>query len=100
MRKHFQYERIIINLRKSANERVLNLSSGQAQRLSLALAILTESPLLLLDEPTSYLDEKSKKWFHSLLQEHQQNRCVILASNDLTDFKSAERVLKLDELNR
>ena len=76
------------------------MSSGQAQRLNLALAILSESPMLLLDEPTSYLDENSKKWFHNLLKEHRQNRCVILASNDMTDFESVDRVIKLDELNR
>lgn len=89
----------ILNLQRSAQERVLNLSSGQAQRLNLALAILTESPLLLLDEPTSYLDEPSKTWFHGLLKEHCQNRCVILASNDPSDFQSVDTILKLDDLN-
>ena len=61
------------------------LSSGLMQRLKLALHILTDTPVLLLDEPTSYLDAASREWFERLLANYGQNRLVILATNDIQD---------------
>lgn len=44
-----------------------SLSSGQRQRLLLAVAICTEAPLLLLDEPCNHLDAEGQDWFHATL---------------------------------
>jgi ABC-type molybdenum transport system ATPase subunit/photorepair protein PhrA len=44
-----------------------NLSSGQRQRLLLAVAICTDSPLLLLDEPCNHLDAEGQDWFAHML---------------------------------
>ncbi len=60
---------------------VLNFSSGMKQRLKLALAILSDTPLLLLDEPGSNLDEQAVKWFNSILEEHVGDRTLVVASN-------------------
>ena len=66
---HFGFKNIIngMNIRdviersglsSSANKQVKNFSSGMKQRLKLTLAILSDTPLLLLDEPLSNLDEQ------------------------------------------
>lgn len=71
---------------------VLHFSSGMKQRLKLALAILSDTPLLLLDEPASNLDAEAIEWFRSLLQEHLLQRTLIVASNRQSaehDFCSA-----------
>ncbi len=56
-------------------------SSGMRQRVKLALAILSDTPLLFLDEPVSNLDARSVDWYKSLVTTHLQNRIVFVASN-------------------
>lgn len=60
---------------------VRNFSSGMKQRLKLSLAILSDTPLLLLDEPTSNLDAAGTEWFQQLLAAHLDARTLIVASN-------------------
>ncbi|MEE9371515.1 MAG: ABC transporter ATP-binding protein [Saprospiraceae bacterium] len=70
-------------------------SSGMKQRISLAFSILTFSDLILLDEPTSYLDEKGKVWFHSLLKNYKQKSTVIISTNNKEDLLDCTEVLGL-----
>lgn len=60
---------------------VSNFSSGMKQRLKLALAILSDTPLLLLDEPATNLDAEGITWFRSLLMDHLDQRTLLVASN-------------------
>lgn len=60
---------------------VRNFSSGMKQRLKISLAILTDTPLLLLDEPASNLDAAGTAWFQELLAAHVDGRTLVVASN-------------------
>ena len=60
---------------------VRNFSSGMKQRLKLSLAILSNTPLLLLDEPASNLDAEAISWFRALLRDHTDGRTLVVASN-------------------
>ena len=60
------------------------LSSGMKQRLKLALAIYSDSSLLLLDEPCSNLDPSWMDWFNRELCYHSDNRTVIVCTNSNT----------------
>lgn len=60
---------------------VRQFSSGMKQRLKLALAILSDVPLLLLDEPASNLDRDGVTWFQGLLADHVHDRTLVVASN-------------------
>lgn len=60
---------------------VSHFSSGMKQRLKLALAILSNTPLLLLDEPASNLDAEGIAWFRQLLLQHLDGRTLLVASN-------------------
>ena len=75
---------------------VAHLSSGLLQRFKLALALLSSSPIVLLDEPTSYLDEKSKTWFRELFKNHMADRLIILASNAADDLALTEEKLEVE----
>lgn len=72
-------------------------SSGMQQRVKLALAILTKSSLLLLDEPTTYLDDNAREWFQNLLKNHLKGRTTILCSNDKNDFQHCTEILDVSD---
>jgi ABC-type multidrug transport system ATPase subunit len=103
---HFKFKKPLRNLRtedilnlawleKHKDKRVKQLSSGMYQRLKLILALSTQSPLLLLDEPTSYLDESGKQWFMERLQEFAEHRTLVIASNDPYDLQLCEREISV-----
>ena len=56
-------------------------SSGMKQRVKLALAVLSDVPLLLLDEPTMNLDKAGIDWYLNILDEFAGNRTIIVCSN-------------------
>ncbi len=70
-------------------------SSGMKQRLRLALAIFSQSRVLLLDEPASNLDRKAIDWYQSTLQEHLGERILLVASN----HQEAEYALCTQKIN-
>lgn len=60
-------------------------SSGMKQRVKLALAFLSDTPLLLLDEPCSNLDSTGVSWYNEMVREYSKGRTVIVASNQNKD---------------
>lgn len=81
----------LAELSKHRNKPVKFYSSGMKQRLSLAMAITMDVPLLLLDEPGSFLDNERKAWYLELLQSYGRNKTIITASNDPDDFWSCNK---------
>ncbi|MCK9218995.1 MAG: ATP-binding cassette domain-containing protein [Bacteroidales bacterium] len=57
------------------------LSSGMKQRVKLVLALLSDVPLLLLDEPTMNLDKGGIDWYLDLIQQLGKRRTIIICSN-------------------
>ena len=70
----------------AATKQIRYYSSGMKQRVKLAQAILINSPVLLLDEPTSNLDQKGVEMYHRWMQEYTPGRLVVIASNDETEI--------------
>ncbi len=70
------------------------LSTGQQRRLSLALAVAHDPPLVLLDEPTAGLDVGSRVELHEVMRELQaKGTTIILATHDMAEAeKMADRV--------
>ncbi|MFP5470592.1 MAG: ATP-binding cassette domain-containing protein [Bacteroidia bacterium] len=60
---------------------IKNYSSGMRQRVKLGLSILSNCPLLLLDEPTSNLDDKGKQWYASMIEKYAVEKLIFVASN-------------------
>ena len=71
----------LTGLEKSKDKQLKYYSSGMKQRVRLALAVLADTPLLLLDEPTSNLDKKAIAWYQELITYFSKDRLIIVASN-------------------
>jgi ABC-type multidrug transport system ATPase subunit len=74
---------LICNLENNYTKHIKNFSSGMKQRVRLALSILSETPILLLDEPTSNLDQEGIIWYNEMITQHQKNRIIIVSSNSV-----------------
>jgi heme exporter protein A len=74
---------------------VRTFSSGMKQRLKFALALQRGSPVLLLDEPTSYLDTDGVAIFESILAGHRRGGIAVLATNDPGELRHGDRHLRL-----
>lgn len=74
-----------IQLEKHLDKQLKYYSSGMKQRVKLGLAILADSKLLLLDEPTSHLDANATKWYQYLLEGNISERSLFVASNSHKD---------------
>ncbi len=85
----------ILALSRARNKEIRFFSSGMKQRLKLALAICSATPILLLDEPATNLDEQGVGWYKNLLQEYAADRLVIIASNDPHDAEFCPRHLNI-----
>lgn len=70
-------------LAHARDKQLKNFSSGMKQRVRLLLAILSNTPLLLLDEPCSNLDAQAMEWYGDLIREHGTDRTIIVCSNQV-----------------
>ena len=81
----------LLGFKKAKRKQIRHFSSGMKQRLKLALALCSDTPLLLLDEPTTNLDTEGIQWYRSLIDRFAQNRTLIIASNVDVDFDFCEQ---------
>ena len=75
----------LLYLEEAKNKQLKYYSSGMKQRVKLGLALLSDTPFVLLDEPTSNLDSKAIDWYKQLVEEHKSGRIIIVCSNDQKD---------------
>ena len=71
----------LMGLSKHLNKQLKHYSSGMKQRVKLGLAILSDTKILLLDEPSSHLDINAISWYQDLLKKNSSGRIVFVASN-------------------
>ena len=87
----------ILYLDRHAKKPVAQFSSGMKQRLKLGLAIFSDVPLVLLDEPTSNLDKTGIKWYADLVQQFQKDRILIVCSNEPREYEFCIQKLALED---
>lgn len=84
-----------IGLEKAGNKQIRYYSSGMKQRLKLAQAFFSDTPILLLDEPTTNLDADGIVLYQRLIASNTQNKLVIISSNDLQEYRFCEEVVAI-----
>ena len=78
------------------SEAGLSLSGGEKQRLSLARAFIMDTPIIVLDEPTSSVDALTEVRIFDRLKEHNKTKTVFVISHRLSTIKNAEQIIVLD----
>ena len=89
----------MIHLEDAAGKQIRYFSSGMKQRVKLAQAFFSDTPVLLLDEPCTNLDEDGIQLYHRLIADYTTNRIVIVSSNDAGEYgfcKERISMLNLD----
>lgn len=71
----------MLNFPRVQGKAIRYFSSGMKQRVKLALAFLSDSDLLLLDEPCANLDRQGMEWYAGLYEKYAGNRLVLVCSN-------------------
>jgi ATP-binding cassette, subfamily B, bacterial len=78
-------------------ERGVTLSGGQRQRIAIARALIRNTPLLILDEPTSDLDAASEKLVFDALDRLMKGRTSIVIAHRLSTIRNADAIFVIDD---
>jgi ABC-type multidrug transport system fused ATPase/permease subunit len=78
-------------------ERGDTLSGGQRQRIAIARAVIRNSPILVLDEPTAALDTESERLVIEALQRLMKGRTVIMIAHRLSTLIDADKIIVLKD---
>jgi ABC-type multidrug transport system ATPase subunit len=108
LRFHFSFKKLLpemtietiielTGLSHSAQLPLSDYSSGMKQRVKLAQAIFADTPILLLDEPCTNLDEHGFAQYREWLLRYAAGRLVIIASNDRDEYPFCEQFIDIGE---
>ncbi len=86
-------------LQSELNKPVKYLSSGNKQRVKLALAFCTDSKVLLLDEPTQNLDNRGLDLYLRAVENFAKNRLVVISSNDEREYGFCDEIIRIEDYN-
>lgn len=86
-----------IGLSAAANKQIRYYSSGMVQRIKLAQAIFSNTPVLLLDEPCTNLDTEGYALYHNLIAEYAGSRTIIVSSNDVAEMDFCQQKISITD---
>jgi ABC-type multidrug transport system ATPase subunit len=87
----------LIGLEKAIHKQIRYFSSGMKQRIKLAQAIFSNTPVLLLDEPCTNLDATGYALYHKLIANYCNNKLIIVSSNDPQEFDFCTNIIRIQD---
>lgn len=107
LRFHFSFKKAIhgmnhdeaislLQMQQHAGKQLRHFSSGMKQRVKLCLSVLTDVPVVLLDEPAVNLDEDGIGWYKQLLQNYLHGRLLIVSSNRNEEHEMCKEKILLE----
>jgi len=87
----------ISGLKNISDKPIGDYSSGMKQRVKLAQAIFADTPILLLDEPCTNLDQQGMEQYRDWIEQYGKDRLVIVASNDPREYFFCREQIILEE---
>ena len=73
------------------------LSQGEAQRVTIARALIKNAPILIMDEPTSALDAETESLVMAAVQEVMRGRTTLVIAHRLSTIRNAQRIVVLSD---
>jgi energy-coupling factor transport system ATP-binding protein len=97
--KRLDYILNLLKIKHLKKRLITELSSGELQRVALAVSIVTEAPLIILDEPIARIDSKSEVMLTELLRDIADKGHLVIAFEHRLDYilQEADRLIILDE---
>lgn len=90
----------LLNMEGAKHKLIRYFSSGMKQRLKLALAFCSDTPMLMLDEPTSNLDAQGVDWYLNLVEQFAADRLTIICSNQLHEYSFCTHQLNISNYKK
>lgn len=87
----------LIGLQKAADKQIGDYSSGMKQRVKLAQAIFADTPILLLDEPCTNLDQAGVDQYTAWMHQFAKGRLVVVASNDEREYFFCREKIEVEQ---
>jgi ABC-type multidrug transport system ATPase subunit len=102
---HFNFKRCLpgvsvlelSGLERAKNKQIKYFSSGMKQRVKLALAISSDVPVIILDEPASNLDAEGVNWYLQLIDQFTANRLLLIGSNQEQEYSFCSQKLYITD---
>ena len=84
-----------VGLEAAARKQIRFFSSGMKQRMKLAQALFSDTPVILLDEPCTNLDAEGIALYQRLIREYGTGRLIIVSSNDRQEYDFCDKVIDI-----
>lgn len=85
-----------IQLSSAKNKILSQFSSGMKQRLKLGLALFSNKPIILLDEPTVNLDLQGIEWYKNQIVPLFKDKLIIISSNQVHEYYFADAIIDIN----
>lgn len=87
----------IMYLKEHLRKPISQFSSGMKQRLKIGLCFFSDVPLVLLDEPTSNLDQNGVEWYLEMVNRFGGNRNIVVCSNEPKEYPFCDSIINVED---
>ncbi|MBB3107978.1 ATP-binding cassette subfamily B protein/subfamily B ATP-binding cassette protein MsbA [Paenibacillus phyllosphaerae] len=94
---HFFIDKLPNGVETQLSEASSKLSGGEIQRLAIARAVLRETPILILDESTSAVDNEMERYLENSLRLLANDRALIIIAHRMSTVRHADRIIVMDQ---